>query len=231
MASVSKTFPQELSRSGVAQVQLATGERSKLWLQLTASYICLEAALWAPPGSEAISCMLLTLVTILLFAFDGRYSRNDMGLVIPSFHAIEWTLGLGFLMAVSLPLIASLAGLKASPTHALPLRTALQYSLWAFVQQFILQSFFYVRMETLLGSRRAVFATTALFALAHLPNAILTVVTIVAGLFFCEMFRRYRNIFPLGAVHAALGLTAAASFSDSLLHHMRVGIGYFLLHQ
>jgi hypothetical protein len=26
-----------------------------------------------------------------------------------------------------------------------------------------------------------------------------------------------------------LGLTMAASFSDALLHHMRVGIGYFLL--
>jgi hypothetical protein len=42
------------------------------------------------------------------------------------------------------------------------------------------------------------------------------------------MFRRYRNIFPLGLVHAALGLTIAASLPDSLLHHMRVGLGYLL---
>jgi len=40
------------------------------------------------------------------------------------------------------------------------------------------------------------------------------------------MFRRYRNIFPLGLVHAALGLTIAASLPDHWLHHMRVGIGY-----
>jgi hypothetical protein len=44
------------------------------------------------------------------------------------------------------------------------------------------------------------------------------------------MFRRYRSIVPLGLAHAALGLTMAASFSDSLLHHMRVGIGYLVLH-
>ena len=201
-----------------------------MWLQLSVGYVCLEMALWAPPGRAAAFCILLTLVAILLFALAGRYSRSDMGLTIPPFHAIKWILGMGFLAAVLLPLIASLTGLNASPTHALPLRTALQYSIWAFVQQFILQSFFFVRMETLLGGRKAVFATTALFALAHLPNVILTVVTITAGVFFCEVFRRYRNIFPLGVVHALLGLTMAASFSDSLLHHMRVGIGYFLLY-
>jgi membrane protease YdiL (CAAX protease family) len=174
--------------------------------------------------------MLLTVITILFFALDGRYSRDEIGLGIPSVDGMKWTLGLGLLLAALLPVIATLTGANASPAHEMPLRTALQYSLWAFVQQFILQSFFFVRMETLLGSRKAVFATTVLFALAHLPNAMLTTVTVVAGVFFCETFRRYRNIFPLGAVHALLGLTLAASFSDSLLHHMRVGIGYFLLY-
>jgi len=55
---------------------------------------------------------------------------------------------------------------------------------------------------------------------------VLTLMSLAGGLLFCEMFRRYRNIFPLGLVHATLGLTIAASFPDSLLHHMRVGLGY-----
>jgi hypothetical protein len=41
------------------------------------------------------------------------------------------------------------------------------------------------------------------------------------------MFRRYRSIYPIAVVHAALGLTVAVTMPDSLLHHMRVGIGYF----
>jgi hypothetical protein len=49
-------------------------------------------------------------------------------------------------------------------------------------------------------------------------------------LLFCQLFRLYRNLWPLGLIHAALGLTMAASFSDATLHHMRVGIGYFLIH-
>jgi membrane protease YdiL (CAAX protease family) len=55
---------------------------------------------------------------------------------------------------------------------------------------------------------------------------VLTFTTLLGGLFFGKMFRRYRNIFPLGAVHAMVGLTLAASFSDAVLGHMRVGIGY-----
>jgi hypothetical protein len=40
------------------------------------------------------------------------------------------------------------------------------------------------------------------------------------------MFRRYRSIYPIGIVHAVLGLTVALTIPDSILHHMRVGIGY-----
>jgi hypothetical protein len=40
------------------------------------------------------------------------------------------------------------------------------------------------------------------------------------------MFRRYRSIYSLAIVHAMLGVTIALTVPDSLLHHMRVGIGY-----
>jgi len=67
-----------------------------------------------------------------------------------------------------------------------------------------------------------------LFAAPHVPSPLLTGLSLIGGLLFCEMFRRYRNIFPLGLIHAAIGLTIAASLPDSLLHHMRVGLGYLL---
>jgi hypothetical protein len=49
---------------------------------------------------------------------------------------------------------------------------------------------------------------------------------LAGGLFFCEMFRRYRSIYPIGIMHAVLGLTIAVTMPESLLHNMRVGIGY-----
>jgi len=65
-----------------------------------------------------------------------------------------------------------------------------------------------------------------LYALAHIPNLLLTALSFVGGMLFCEFFRRWRNLFPLGVIHGALGMTIAASFPDRWLHHMRVGIGY-----
>jgi membrane protease YdiL (CAAX protease family) len=67
---------------------------------------------------------------------------------------------------------------------------------------------------------------STLFAAGHLPNPILTPATLIGALFFCEMFRRYRSLYPIAIVHAILGLTLALTVPDSLLHHMRVGAGY-----
>ena len=99
-------------------------------------------------------------------------------------------------------------------------------SVVAALQEFILQSFMFVRLETFLGSRRALLYSSCLFAVAHIPSPALTFLSFLGALFFCEMFRRFRNIYPLGLVHAALGLTIAASLPDSLMHHMRVGLGF-----
>jgi len=153
-----------------------------------------------------------------------------MGVTFPTGKATIWIVGAGLILAATLWSFAALTGADAAPTHAMPLRTTWQYAVWAFLQQFMLQSFFFVRLESLLGSQRAVLATTILFAAAHIPNPILTIGSALAGFFFCEMFRRYRNIFPLGLVHVILGLAMAASVSDALLHHMRVGIGFVQFH-
>ncbi len=107
------------------------------------------------------------------------------------------------------------------------LHSIVEYAVWALVQQFILQAFFFVRLETLLGGKRAVLLSSLLFASTHWPNPVLTVGTLLGALFFCEAFRRYRNLIPLGVVHAALGITLAECIPDQLLHHMRVGIGYW----
>lgn len=97
---------------------------------------------------------------------------------------------------------------------------------WALIQEFMLQSFFLTRCEELFGSSAAVWMAATLFAVAHLPSPILTTFTLAGGLFFCEMFRRYRSLYLIGIVHAVLGLTIAVTMPDSLLHNMRVGIGY-----
>jgi len=233
VSTVSKSFPQEsVPAPSIPLSEQDVVGRSALgiWLQIAFAYGLLEAALWTPPGRLDLAWMILTAAFILVMAFRGPYSAREMGVTFPTGKATIWIVGAGLILAATLWSCAASTGANAAPTHAMPLRTAWQYAVWAFLQQFMLQSFFFVRLESLLGSRRAVLATTVLFAAAHIPNPILTVGTVLAGFFFCEMFRRYRNIFPLGVVHVILGLAMAASVSDALLHHMRVGIGFVQFH-
>ena len=66
-----------------------------------------------------------------------------------------------------------------------------------------------------------------MFSATHIPNLILMVATLVAGIVFAEVFARYRNIWPLALAQAVGGLLLAAVAPDVLIHHMRVGPGYF----
>jgi membrane protease YdiL (CAAX protease family) len=66
-----------------------------------------------------------------------------------------------------------------------------------------------------------------MFSATHIPNPILMIATLVAGIVFAEVFARYRNIWPLAFAQAVGGLLLAAISPDALIHHMRVGPGYF----
>jgi hypothetical protein len=105
------------------------------------------------------------------------------------------------------------------------------YLVWALMQQFLLQIYFQLRLQRLLpGQILPAVAATGLFALAHLPNPVLTPLTLLWGCVACLLFLRYRNIYALGLAHGLLGLCVAVTVPDSLLHHMRVGIGYLRYH-
>ena len=101
------------------------------------------------------------------------------------------------------------------------------YAIWSFLQQFLLQIYFLQRTLRLVSSKKlAVGLAVAVFTLAHLPNPLLTLATLVWGCAACLLFLRYRNLIPLGVTHAILGITIALCFPGQVTHNMRVGLGY-----
>jgi membrane protease YdiL (CAAX protease family) len=232
MAVPTKTFP-----AGAAAVPLALKVRGLpvpaayrrlfVWAQITVAFLFLEFALWEPRLETRNRWVGVAAVAILVLVLIDRPSLQRLGLRLPKTFGASVVLGISFATAVFLVAMVHWAGgqVPANPTWP-RLQMMWQYFIWATIQQFILQSFFFTRCEELFGSSAAVWVTATLFAAAHLPSPILTTFTLVGGLFFCEMFRRYRSIYPIGIVHAVLGLTVALTIPDSILHHMRVGIGY-----
>jgi membrane protease YdiL (CAAX protease family) len=185
-------------------------------------------AVWTPQGRVNTGVSVAALLFTVVLTVSSGYSARELGLTRPLAGSAV-ILGLGVLLLLIIIAMGALTRGLGAP-QPLPWHRAWQYAIWALLQEFILQSFMYLRLESVFGSRQALFVASGLFALAHLPSPLLTLLSLLGAVFFCEMFHRYRNIFPLGLVHAALGLTIAASLPDHLLHHMRVGIGYLMYH-
>jgi membrane protease YdiL (CAAX protease family) len=187
-------------------------------------FVLIMIAVWTPQGRINTIVSLLAAFCIVWFTVRSHFSVGELGLAQPS-SGVFAILAVGALMVAMIVAAGALMH-NLGPAQPVPWKRAWQYAIWSLQQEFILQSFFFVRLESVLGSRRARVRAALLFCIAHVPNPLLTVLSFVGGLIFCELFRRYRNLYPLGVVHATLGLTIAASLPDSLLHHMRVGLGY-----
>ena len=197
------------------------------WLQLIVVYVLIEGSLWAYRGTTRIRWALVGVVAVLLFVLVDRPSVRRMGLGLPTTFGATLVLAVSFSTAIFLIFMVHWAGgeIPANPTWP-NLHLASAYFLWALLQEFILQSFFFTRCEELFGASRAVWVAATLFAVAHVPSPLLTTFTFIGALFFCSMFQRYRSIYPIAIVHGLLGLTIAMTMPDVLLHHMRVGIEY-----
>jgi membrane protease YdiL (CAAX protease family) len=197
------------------------------WFQLILAYVFMERALWSSRLAFRNTWALVAAITVFVFVLVDRPSVKRLGLGLPTSFGASLVLAVSFATAVFLIFAVRWVGgqIPANPTWP-GLHLTWQYFAWALIQEFMLQSFFFTRCEELFGSTAAVWVAATLFSAAHLPGPILTTFTLIGGLFFCEMFRRYRSIYPIGIVHAVLGLTIAVTMPDSLLHHMRVGIGY-----
>ena len=233
MAVGSKSFPQDSvpeSITFVAQPSSFSFSSARYWvvlLEVLVVFSLLEAVLWTPRGPFHSVLIGLEVIAVLGLGLRQR-SKEELGLVWPSRKGTAWILLIGVLATIGIPVFALATGRPVPANAEWPrLQNLWPYVIWAFAQQFLLQSFFFVRVEELAGARWAVVASTFLFTLAHLPNMALTAMTFVGALFFTEAFRRYRSIYPLGIVHAMLGIAIAYSFPNSIMHHMRVGLSYW----
>jgi len=233
MAVGSKSFPQDDvspalgAATGFSSTVSAVRGTWPVWLELLVVFGLLEAVLWTPRSFWHSVLIALEVSSTLWFTFR-RHMPAELGLVWPKRSATVWILLLGGLVALAIPTAAIVTGhpVPANPNWP-KFQNIWPYVIWAFAQQFLLESFFFLRVESIMGVRRAVWASTLLFTVAHLPNMALTALTLIGALFFTEMFRRYRSIYPLGIVHALLGIAIAYSFPDTVMHHLRVGLSYW----
>jgi membrane protease YdiL (CAAX protease family) len=205
----------------------------RLWLrplsEIAIVYALLEAALWSERPQQYWWALATLFTVVVLTALGGR-SPNQLGIGLRGLGRAWRVIPIAMLAGALLLGLAIVIGtLHPLNRSTVPVMRGSAYAIWSLVQEFLAQSFFFVRLEQTMTRRRAVIANAAIFAVAHIPNPILMPATFLVGLAFTEAFRRYRNIYPIAVAHAMLGLSLAATIPYSWPHHMKVGIAYFLI--
>jgi hypothetical protein len=196
-------------------------------LELAIAYGLILIVCWTPrPWQKLLWWIAVaTVAAILCFSFEGLKAT---GLRVANLLRSLWIVGAALgLAAVGVVIAVKLHTLHLPGSPMLFIETYWAYAIWAFVQQFLMQGFFLSRLVRLLpnGPSAAGFAAV-IFALAHLPNPILTPVTLIWGFAACLLFLRYRNLYPLAVAHAIVGIAIAITVPGPVSHNMRVGLGY-----
>jgi hypothetical protein len=201
------------------------------FLELAFGYALIFAVLWTPrPYQRAL--YIATLLVLIAIIWHSFISFDSMGLRTANFLRSLWVAAAAAIIsAISIAIAYRLHTLHAPQDSLLFFKTFWGYALWSFAQQILLQDFFLRRLLRLLPSRSlAAIAAAVLFAAAHLPSPILTLVTLSLGLAACFPFLHYGNLWPLAIAHALLGITIAIVIPSPLVHNMRVGLGYLRYH-
>lgn len=201
--------------------------RRRALLQLALGYGLILLVLWTPRPLQRPLYALTVLVIAILF-WIGRTTPNSMGLRSENLLRSLWIVPLALLIsAASIALALHFQTLHPVPGPRAFFKRYWGYALWSFVQQLLLQDFFLRRLRILLPSTTvAVLAAAAIFSIAHIPSPVLTLVTFLMGLAACQLFLRYRNLYPLAIAHAILGVTLAITLPNPIIRNMRVGLGY-----
>jgi hypothetical protein len=197
-------------------------------MELSLGYGLILLVLWTPrPWQRLLYCAAALFIATL--TWRSFLSLRAVGLRLTNLLRSLWVVGLAVLVAA----IILLASSRLHAIHPVggPLLLAKRYwgyTLWAFLQQILLQDFFLRRLLHLMPGRRAaaVWTAAAMFAFAHLPSPILTALTLLWGYIACLLFLQYRNIVPLWIAHAILGITLSTAIPGPVIRNMRVGRGY-----
>jgi hypothetical protein len=215
-----------------AGLSIAAKSRRRDLLELSIGYTLIMIVIWSPRAWQRpfYLAAVAWIVIVTILSFDGV---KAMGLRLSNTLRSLWIVGAALLLAATAVLIAARLGTLHRPVSTSQfVKVFWGYAIWACMQQFLLQDFFLLRLLRLLPtSTAAVIAATAMFALAHLPNPILTPITAIWGFASCLLFLRYRSLYPLAISHAILGICVAITVPGPLDHNMRVGLGYLTYHR
>ena len=191
--------------------------------ELALGYALILAVIWTPhPLQHWLYFIALGwFIVSIVLSFE---SWKAMGCSVAGFWRSSWIIGVALILAAIATFCASSLRTLHYPVGATEwLQSFGGYTVWSLMQQLLLQGYFLARLLRIIPRANIAAAITAsVFALAHLPNPILTPLTLVWGLAACLVFVRSRNVYPLAIAHAIFGICVAVTIPASKIGRAHV---------
>lgn len=196
---------------------------SWVWVEILVTLALVQTGLWTL-GPTRAKTAFAAMAWIALTTLWDKSSPQEMGLTLKEFRKSLWLME-PVILAVSLIWLTGYALGTAHETQAPEafLERKAGYLAGALLQQFVMQSYVYVRLRKLVGNKASLL-TALFFALTHLPNPVLMVIALAGGWVSSTIFKHQRSLIPLGLAHGLIG-ASLSEFWPSWV--MRAGIGAF----
>lgn len=182
---------------------------------------------WVAAPLVSVRGPWLALPVLLVLALTIAHNRrtHDWGFNARAFWpALRWSAILTAIFSALLWWAGRQFG--PAPDRAAPLLDFMYVVIWGGAQQFVLQTVV-LREAQSVARRAAVPLAAAIFAVFHLPNPFLVIVTFTGGLVWCAIYSRYPHIVPLAISHAAATVVILTSFPAAAIGALRTGWRYF----
>jgi membrane protease YdiL (CAAX protease family) len=179
------------------------------------------------PGEPVVIPIVIVLALGLCSAVRTREWGFTAPALLPGLRAAAlFTIPLALILLATGAAAGTLHGRRNAPVSPGALGALV---VWGGAQQWILQTVILREAQRATSRRLGVPAAAVLFAIVHLPNPLLSTITLVGALGWCAIYDRHPNIIPLALSHACGTLALLYAFDDTITGGLRIGHA-FLAH-